>query len=202
LSKAGRLRAQAASVLECDFLTVDTLFLRRFYVLFFIELASRRVHLAGITTNPDGRWVTQQARNLLMQLDDQGIRPRLLVRDRDSKFTREFDEVFRSEGIRVIKAPVRAPKARAHAERWVGSARRECLDRLLILGRRHLASVLREYTAHYNEHRPHRSLAQRPPLAKPPPAEEPATRAEPLALARLRRRDRLGGLIPEYDLAA
>jgi putative transposase len=196
------LRAQAASVLECDFLTVDTLFLRRFYVLFFIELASRRVHLAGITTNPDGRWVTQQARNLLMQLDDQGIRPRLLVRDRDSKFTREFDEVFRSEGIRVIKAPVRAPKARAHAERWVGSARRECLDRLLTLGRRHLASVLREYTAHYNEHRPHRSLAQRPPLAKPPPAEEPATRAEPLALARLRRRDRLGGLIHEYDLAA
>src|SRR5207249_8349240 len=101
------LRAQAASILECDFLTVDTLFLRRFYVLFFIELASRRVHLAGITTNPDGRWVTQQARNLLMQLDDDDARrPRVLIRDRDSKFTREFDEVFRSEGIRVIKAPV------------------------------------------------------------------------------------------------
>jgi hypothetical protein len=124
----------------------------------YIELAARRVRLAGITTNPDGRWVTQQARNLLMQLEDEGVRPRFLIRDRDSKFTREFDEVFRSEGIRVIKAPVRAPKARAHAERWVGSARRECLDRLLILGRRHLASVLREYTAHYNEHRPHRSL--------------------------------------------
>jgi transposase InsO family protein len=114
---------------------VDTLFLKRFYVLFFIELATRRVHLAGITTNPDGAWVTQQARNLLMQLDDQGVRPRLLVRDRDSKFTREFDEVFRSEGIRVIKALVRATKARAHAERWVGTVRRECLDRLLILGR-------------------------------------------------------------------
>ena len=111
--------------------------------MFFIELATRRVHLAGITTNPDGRWVTQQARNLLMQLDDEGVRPRFLVRDRDSKFTREFDEVFRSEGIRVIKAPVRAPKARAHAERWVGSVRRECLDRLLILGRRHLEHVLR-----------------------------------------------------------
>jgi putative transposase len=123
--------------LECDFLTVDTLFLKRFYVLFFVELASRRVHLAGITTNPDGRWVTQQARNLLMQLDDEEVRPRFLVRDRDRKFTREFDEVFRSQGIRVIKAPVRAPKARAHAERWVGSVRRECLDRLLILGRRH-----------------------------------------------------------------
>src|SRR6266496_4777375 len=113
------------------------------------------------------------------------------------QFTREFDEVFGSEGIRVIKAPVRAPKARAHVERWVGSARRECLDRLLILGRRHLASVLREYTAHYNEHRPHRSLAQRPPLAKPPPAEAPDTPAEPLVLARLRRRDRLGGLVHE-----
>src|SRR6266508_2771426 len=112
------LRQQAASILECDFLTVDTLFLKRFYVLFFVELATRRVHLAGITTNPDGRWVTQQARNLLMELGDEGIRPRFLVRDRDSKFTRDFDEVFRSQGI---KSPVRAPKARAHAERWVGS---------------------------------------------------------------------------------
>src|SRR5206468_5574052 len=106
------LRAQAASILECDFLTVDTLFLKRFYVLFFIELATRRVHLAGITTNPDGRWVTQQARNLLMQLDDDGIcLPRFVVRDRDSKFTREFDEVFRSDGIRAIEAQVRAPTA-------------------------------------------------------------------------------------------
>ena len=96
------LRAQAASMLECDFLTVDTLFLKRFYVLFFIELATRRVRLAGITANPDGRWVAQQARNLLMQLDDENARPRFLIRDRDSKFTREFDEVFRSEGIRVI----------------------------------------------------------------------------------------------------
>jgi hypothetical protein len=101
------------------------------------------VHLTGITTNPDGSWVTQQARNLLMQLNDEEVRPRFLVRDRDGKFTREFDEVFRSEGIRVIKAPVRAPKARAHAERWVGSVRRECLDRLLIVGRRHLESVIK-----------------------------------------------------------
>jgi putative transposase len=160
-SWAGFLRAQAASILECDFLTVDTLFLKRFYVLFFIELATRRVRLAGITTNPDGRWVAQQARNLVMQLDDDGIRLRFLVRDRDSKFSREFDEVFRSEGIRVIKAPVRAPKARAHAERWVGSVRRECLDRLLILGRRHLQHVLVAYVRHFNEHRPHRALAQR-----------------------------------------
>ncbi len=190
------LRRQAASILECDFLTVDTLFLKRFYVLFFIELATRRVRLAGITTNPDGRWVTQQARNLVMQLDDEGIRPRFLVRDRDSKFTREFDEVFRCEGIRVIKAPVRAPKARAHAERWVGSVRRECLDRLLILGRRHLHHVLVAYVRHFNEHRPHRALGQRPPLS----AEQPL--ADVIVLDHLRRRDLLGGLIHEYQLAA
>jgi putative transposase len=190
------LRAQAASILECDFLTVDTLFLKRFYVLFFIELATRRVHLAGITTNPDGRWVTQQARNLLMELGDDGIQPRLLVRDRDSKFTRDFDEVFRSEGIQVIKAPVGAPKVRAHAERWVGSVRRECLDRLLILGRRHLHHVLAAYVRHFNEHRPHRALGQQPPLSERQPL------ADVIDLDRLRRRDLLGGLIHEYQLAA
>jgi putative transposase len=176
-------------------------FLKRFYVLFFIELATRRVWLAGITTNPDGPWVTQQARNLLMQLSDEDVRPRFLVRDRDSKFTREFDEVFRSERIRVIKAPVRAPKARAHAERWVGSVRRECLDRLLILGRRHLHHVLATYTRHYNEHRPHRALAQRPPLREHSPRDAPST-AEVIDLHHLRRRDLLGGLIHEYQHAA
>jgi transposase InsO family protein len=176
---------------------VDTFFLRRFYVLFFIELTTRRVHLAGITTNPDGRWVTQQARNLLMELDDDGpARPRFLVRDRDSKFTREFDEVFRSEGIRVIKAPVRAPKARAHAERWVGSVRRECLDRLLILGRHHLDHVLVTYIRHYNEHRPHRALGQRAPLGGDQPT------AEVIDLDRVRRHDLLAGLIHEYRAAA
>jgi transposase InsO family protein len=169
--------------------------------LFFIGLGSRRVRLAGITTNPDGLWVTQQARNLLMQLDDEDVQPRFLIRDRDRKFTREFDEVFRSEGIRVIKAPVRAPKARAHAERWVGSARRECLDRLLILGRRHLQHVLATYARHYNEHRPHRSLGQRPPISAQPLSAEPAAAAV-ITLDRVRRRDLLGGLIHEYRLAA
>jgi putative transposase len=196
------LRRQAASILECDFLTVDTVFFKRLYVLFFIELASRRVHIAGVTANPDGAWVTQQARNLLMRLDDEGVRPRFLIRDRDSKFTRDFDQVFRSEGIRVIKAPVRAPRARAHAERWVGTLRRECLDRLLILGRRQLESVAHVYAAHYNAHRPHRSLGQRPPLAKPPPIGEPALTNEPIPLDRVRRRDQLGGLLHEYELAA
>jgi putative transposase len=196
------LRRQAASILECDFLTVDTVFLKRFYILFFIELASRRVHLAGITANPDGAWVTQQARNLLMRFDDDGVQVRFLIRDRDSKFTRDFDEVFRSQGIRIIKAPVRAPRARAHAERWVSSLRRECLDRLLILGRRHLESIVHIYVKHYNEHRPHRSLGQHPPLEKPPPIGESAPSRQQLPLNRLRRRDRLGGLLHEYELAA
>ncbi|MGH2947212.1 MAG: integrase core domain-containing protein [Solirubrobacteraceae bacterium] len=145
--------------------------------------------------------MTQQARNLLMQLDDGDVRPRFLVRDRDSKFTRGFDEVFRSEGIRVIEAPVRAPKARAHAERWVGTVRRECLDCLLIVGRRQLQHVLATYVAHYNEHRPHRALGQRPPVTKPPPRDEPAV-ADVVELARIRRRDLLGGLLHEYRLAA
>jgi len=136
-----------------------------------------------------------------MRLDDEGSRLRFVIRDRDSKFTREFDEVFRSEGMRVIKAPVRAPLARAHAERWIGSLRRECLDRLLIVGRRHLEHVVATYALHYNEHRPHRSLNQRPPLAPVPPLGERGA-GEVLALDRLRRRDRLGGLIHEYQLAA
>src|SRR5207237_3818756 len=129
--------------------TLYTLFLRRFDVLFLIELATRRGHLAAITTNPDGRWVTQQARNLFLQFDDDGVRPRFLVCDRDSKFRREFDEVFRAEGIPVVKAPVGAPQARAQAERWVGSVRRECRDRLLIVGRRHLRPLLARYRSQY-----------------------------------------------------
>ena len=138
---------------------------------------------------------------MLVHLDDVGVEARFLVGDRDGRFTRDFDEVFRSAGIRGIKAPVRAPQARARAERWIGSLRRECLDRPLILGRRHLEGVVAAYTSHYNEHRPHRSLGQRPPLAPPPPDEEQGP-SEVLTLDRLRRRDRLGGLIHEYQLAA
>jgi len=151
------LRQQAASVLACDFFTVETVSLRRYYLLFFIELESRRVHLAGCTTNPTGAWVTQQARNLSFT----GLfeRTRFLIHDRDSKFSAGFDEVFRSEGIKVIKTPIRAPQANAHAERFVRTIRAECLDRLLILGRRHLEHVLRRYLTHYNAERPHRALA-------------------------------------------
>jgi putative transposase len=135
------LQAQAASIVACDFSTVETAFLRRYYVLFFIEHASRRVHLAGCTTNPDGRWVTQQARNLGLFFAEQQIR--FLIRDRDSKYSGPFDEIFRSELIRIVKTPIRAPKANAIAERFVRTVRAECLDWLLILNRRQLERVLR-----------------------------------------------------------
>jgi transposase InsO family protein len=140
------LRQQAASIIACDFFTVETVTLRRYYVLFFIELASRRVHLAGCTSNPTGAWVTQQARNLSFT----GLleRARFLIHDRDSKFSAAFDDVFRSEGIEAIHTPVRAPQANAYAERFVRTARAECLDWMLILGRRHLQHVLRAFTTH------------------------------------------------------
>jgi len=190
------LRQQAASIVECDFFTVDTLCLRRLYVFFFIELERRRVHIAGVTAHPNGAWVTQQARNILTTLREDGKRPRVLIRDRDVKLTNAFDAFFRSEGISVIRTPIAAPKAKAHAERWVGSVRRECLDRILIVSRGHLERVLREYVAHHNTHRPHRALGQQAPIPKPIPIRTPP------GDARVRRRDRLGGLLHEYKLAA
>jgi transposase InsO family protein len=186
------LRQQAATVLACDFFTVETISLRRFYVLFFIELGSRRVHLAGCTTNPTGAWVTQQARNLSFT----GLleRMRFLIHDHDSKFTASFGEIFRSEGIRVIHTPIQAPQANAYAERFVRTVRAECLDWLLILGRRHLERVLRIYTTHYNRERPHRGLALLPPdSSNADPSPSPGE---------IKRRDRLGGLIHEYHRAA
>jgi putative transposase len=147
----------------CDFFTVDKVFLRRLYVLFFIEHDTRRVHLAGATANPDSRWVTRQARNLLLELEERGRRVRFLLRDRDAKFSRRFDDVFRLEGGEVLMTPVQAPKANAYAERWVCTVRAECLDWLLIVGRTHLEQVLRVYVEHYNRHRPHRSLGLEAP---------------------------------------
>jgi putative transposase len=186
------LRQQAAGMLACDFFTVETISLRRLYVLFFIELGSRHVQIAGCTTNPSGAWVTQQARNLSFT----GVfeRMRFLIHDRDSKFTAAFDEVFRSEDIRVIHTPIRAPRANAYAERFVRTVRSECLDWLLILGRRHLESVLRVYTAHYNRERPHRGLALLTPEAGEAAGLPTAKRID--------RRDRLGGLIHEHHQAA
>jgi hypothetical protein len=158
---ASVLHAQARHVIACDFFTVDTILLHRLYVLFFIELDTRRVHLAGITAHPTGTWVAQQARRVIDQFAGRDMRG--LIRDRDSKFVAAFDEIFRSENIAIIKTLVRTPVANAYAERWIGTVRRECLDRILILGPGHLARVLRDDVAHYNEHRPHRSLDQRPP---------------------------------------
>jgi hypothetical protein len=143
------LRQQASGIIACDFLTVETIALKRLYVWFFIHLETRRVHLGGVSANPDARWVTQQARNLAMTLQELGAHPRFLIRDRDSKYTASFDDVFRSEGIRIIRTPVRAPRANAYAERWVQTLRRECLDSILIVGRRHLDRVVREYISHY-----------------------------------------------------
>jgi putative transposase len=191
------LRQQAAGLLACDFFTVDTVFLQRVYVLFVIELGSRRVHLAGVTAHPTGWWVAQQARNLVAVLDEQATAFKFLIRDRDTKFTRAFDDVWRSTGTEIIRTPVQAPNANAVAERWVGSVRRECLDQLLIVGCQQLVGVLRVYVEHYNRHRPHRSLGHIAPV--------PSVLAEPRSgpiLGGLRRRDLLGGLIHEYEPAA
>jgi len=166
-------------------------------VLFFIELGSRRVHLAGCSANPDGRWTTQQPRQLAWSLPERPTPIRFLIHDRDSKFSRTFDDVFRSEGVEIIRTPFRAPNANAFAERWVDTIRRDCLDWLLIASRRQLERVLRVYVEHYNTHRPHRALGLRPPapghrlhLVGPNPPDQ------------IQRRDRLGGLIHEYARAA
>jgi putative transposase len=184
------LATQAHAILAVDFAHVDTVFIRRLYILVVIEHGTRRVRIAGITAHPTAAWVTQQARNLLMDLGDHAAQFRFLIRDRDAKFTAAFDAVFAGTDIRIIRAPVRAPRANAIAERWIGTVRRECLDHLLITGPRHLAAVLREYVEHYNTHRPHRSLHQHPPAGRTPPPSGATVR--PL------RRDRLGGLVHEY----
>jgi putative transposase len=191
------LRQQAAGIVACAFFTVDTVWLRRLYVLFFIELATRRVHLGGVTANPSGVWVTQQARNLLLALGERGRRVRFLIRDRDAKFCRGFDDVFRAEGAELLLTPVQAPNANAYAERWIRTVRADCLDWLLIVGRGHLEQVLRRYVEHYNRHRPHRALGLEPP----DPSAGLALVGE-ARRTRVRRRDLLGGLLHEYRRAA
>ena len=182
--------AQAEGILACDFTHVDTVLLGRLYVLFVVEIATRRVWLLGVTAHPNGLWVTQCARNLLMDLGDRTSRRRYLIRDRDSKFATTFDAVFTAEAIQIMRTPVRAPRANAIAERWIGSLRRELLDRILIVNRRQLERVLAVYVDHYNTHRPHRSLGQTPPDGRSP---VPAPISDLVV-----RRQRLGGLINEY----
>jgi putative transposase len=190
------LHQQAAGIIACDFFTVDTVWLRRLYVLFFIELDTRRVQLAGVTANPDGAWVTQQAHNLLLVLAEQQQQVRFVLRDRDTKFCRAFDDLFRCEGAEILLTPVQAPNANAYAERWIGTVRAECLDWLLIVGRDHLEQVLRVYVQHYNRHRPHRALGLEAP---DPPTELNAAKDQQ---GKVCRRDLLGGLLHEYRRAA
>jgi putative transposase len=187
------LTSQAAGILACDFLHVDTVFLKRLYVFFVIEIQTRRVHILGVTAHPTGPWTAQQARNLLMDLGERAGKFSFLIRDRDSKFTAAFDDVFTGNGARIIKAPVRSPRANSFAERYVGTLRRECLDHLLIHGERHLRRILAEYARHYNEHRPHQSREQRPPLHES---------GQPVDMtARIKRRQVVHGLISEYRRA-
>jgi len=189
------LRSQAEGILACDFFTVETAFLKTLYVLFFIEVGSRRLHITTATPHPSGRFVTQQARNLSFKLDERSEPVRFLIHDRDAKFSRSFDDVFASEGIRVICTSFRAPNANAFAERWVETLRADCLDWQLVLGPRHLDRVLRIYVEHYNQKRPHRGLQLWAP-----------ERASPVELLDsvpdIQRRDLLGGLIHEYKSAA
>jgi hypothetical protein len=177
---------------------VDTIGLTRIYVLFLMEVATRRVHILGATTNPSGAWVAQQARNLMMELGERAAQFRFLICDRDTKYTNVFDEVFTAEGIEILRSPPQAPRANAYAERWVRTVRRECLDRMLTYSARHLLAILGEFVAHYNEHRPHQARHQRPPNA----TETPPVEVVNLAATRVRRRKILNGLINEYSQVA
>ena len=193
------LRSQASTMLACDFFHVDcAVTLRRLYVFFVIEVGTRHVHVPGVTAHPDGAWTTQQARNLLMDLGERATRFWFLVRDRAGQFTDAFDAVLSGAGIEVVKIPPQSPRANAYAERWVRTVRAEVTDRMLIAGLRHLRSVLDEYVAHYNRHRPHRARNLRPPDC----GDSITASVADLATARIRRREVLGGLIHEYEQAA
>ena len=190
------LRSQAAAA--CDFATVDTVWLRRYYLLFFIDITNREVLYGAITTNPTGAWTTQAARNLFMAHPSRLSHTRALLRDRASQFTGDFDEIFRSEGLKILCTPVQSPVANAFAERWIGTLRRELLDRTIIWNQRQLQRLVLDYIDHYNIHRPHRSLGQRPPRHTTP---DNNTTEHPLPL-RLVPTTRCDGLINEYKHAA
>ena len=191
------LAAQARGLLAADFVHVDTVLLRHRYALIVIEHGTRRVHLAGITANPDGAWTTQAARTFLMDLGARMTSVKFLIRDRAGQFTASFDAVFQAEGIKILASPPQAPRANAICERMIGTLRRELLDRVLIVDEHHLRRVLTEYLRHYHEARPHRALGQLAPA-------QAGTRPPEINLAghRIRRKQVLGGLTYKYQIAA
>lgn len=193
------LTAQAHAIVSCDFFTIETVLLKRVYVLVFIEHGTRRLHLAGVTAHPTGAWAVQQARNLAVDLGQRIETFKFLIHDRDPIFTRAFDEVFRADGLRIIRAGTHVPRMNAHCERMIGTLRRELLDRILILGERHLTRVLVAYVSHYNSHRPHRSRHQRPPEIDDQPTQPAATVTD---LSAIHRKQVVTGLINEYRPAA
>jgi putative transposase len=193
------LHAQAAGILAVDFLHVDTVLLRRIYVLVFIEHGTRRMHLGGVTASPTGEWTVQQARNLALGLGERFEGIKFLVRDRGSNFTASIDAVFQAAGTRILRTAVQAPRMNAICERLVGTLRRELLDRVLILGERHLRAVLAEYQAHYNTARPHQGIAQHIPDGEP---DAPRATVTGAGIQQIRRKPVLGGLINEYTRAA
>lgn len=175
-------------LLACDFFTVETIFLRTVYVLIFIEIGTRRVHLAGLTSHPDGQWVAQQARQLVWQFEETDAHFCCLIRDNDKKYIEAFDTVFESQQTRIVPTPIRAPNANAYSERWIRSVRQECLDRILILNEAHLRRVLNEFLAYYNTRRPHQGLEQQSPIPRP----------EPETTGKVGRQQILGGIINDY----
>ena len=189
LSWKAFLRAQASAIVLSDFLSVDTVMLRRLYVLLYMELATRRVIWFAVTDQPNAEWVSQQSRNLCWKLAESGTEARFLIHDHDAKYGGGSDQVITAEGIEVIKTPIAAPKANAHMERQIGSTRRECLDWVLIINRRHLEHVLAEWLEYYNGARPHRALGLRTPIARSDPVEV----SSPVIC-----KERLGGLLREY----
>ena len=190
------LRSQAQAILALDFFTADLLNGTKVYVLAVIEHGTRRIRILGATEHPVQSWIVQQARNLLMDLEDAGTRAKFILHDRDASFTATFDSVFQAAGIKVIRSAVQAPRMNSVMERWIGNCRRELLDRTLVWNQRHLMIVLREYEDFYNRHRPHRTLNQAAPLRPLPDG------ITDLDHFRVRRRDRAGGVIHEYRLVA